>query len=68
MKLGVTGGVSGDFVKRSEDIDDVFFEGVHLTVGFVHVEEPWDLNEPSYVVRDQFVVYDPSCEFVPLID
>ena len=68
MKLRVTSGVFGGFIKWSEDIDDVFFEGVHLTIGFVHAKEPWDLNEPSYVVRDQFVVYDPSREFVPLID
>ncbi len=42
--------IFSDFVKWAKDIDKDLFVGVHLAVGFVHAEEPWDLYEPSNVV------------------
>ena len=68
MEFGVARRVFGDFVERPEYIDDDLFIAVHLTVGFVHAKESGNLYEPSHIVRDQFVINDPSSELVPFID
>ena len=68
MELRVARRVSGNLVKRLEYVDDDLFEGVHLFVGFIHAEQSRDLYEPSYIVRDQLVIDDPSSELLPFVN
>lgn len=46
--------------------DDIL-EGVYRAIVFVHVVQPRDLDEPSYIVREQLVAYNPTGKLVPLV-
>lgn len=68
VELGVACRVFGHLEQRLEDVYNDLLEIVHQTSCLVHIEQAWYLNEPSHVGGKEFVVNNPSCELVPLIN
>ena len=68
VKLRVARRVFRDLVERPKNVDDDLFISVHLPIGFVHAEESRNLYKPSHIVRDQFVINDPSSKLIPLVN
>lgn len=68
MKLGVAGGISGNFEKRLEHIYDDLLEIVHQASCLVHIVQTRYLDQPSYVGRKELIIDDPRSKLIPFID
>lgn len=68
MELWVARRVLGNLEEWLEEIHNDLLEIVHQSTRFVDIKQTRDLNKPADVVREQLVVDNPGCKFVPLVN
>ena len=56
------------FEQRLKEVYDDLLKIIHQSSGFVDIEEPRNLYQPSDVVGEKLVVNNPSGKFVPFIN
>lgn len=68
MKLFMAGRIFRNFEEGLKDVLDDLLKVVHQASRLVDIEQSGDLDEPPDVVREQLVVDNPCCEFIPLVE